>query len=70
MVEVVHLLMRMEYSQVVSYMWDSLEQCKDTLAPESVPEFLARLCFTNMLKTIIFFLQGMLLVQWWPSWHC
>jgi len=39
-------------------MWDSLERCKDTMAPERVPEFLARVCFTNMLKTIMFFLPG------------
>ena len=34
-------------------------RCKGTMAPERVPEFLARVCFTNMLKTIIFFLPGM-----------
>ena len=39
-------------------MWDSLEGCKDTMAPDRVSEFLARVCFTYMLKTIMFFLPG------------
>jgi len=40
-------------------MWDSLERCKDTMAPERVPEFLARVCFTIKVKTISFCLPGM-----------
>ena len=52
-------------------MWDSLEQCKDTIymvAPERITEFLARFCFKNTLKPIILF-QGILAVV--PiSWPC